>query len=362
MKKAFPHYYKPDFQKLWNEALFAFDSNVLLSIYESSEMAKRQIIEVLEHHMDRLFIPHQFALEYLNNRPTTILKQVANYQKAEKRIKDLMDDLRANNRHPFIGQPALDNLNMVLDELAKHRKDLDTLIHSDRYQDRIAEIFAGRVVGEMSEDTLEAQYKKAAVRFDDEIPPGYKDRDKPHPERYNDYIGWFQIIRHATEVEKPVILVTDDAKEDWWDNRGKDVRKGPLGPRLELIAEFMRECKQGFWLYRTDRFLEYAALYLGEQINQEALDEIREQRTFDSDLASDVETTDTPDAESKVWTKKPLRSRAARKKGIGDPKFHLSSAKAASKADSDEMPVVPVEKGAPEPLDEIDESEPKEEL
>ncbi len=85
------------------------------------------------------------------------------------------------------------------------------------------------------------------------------------------------MIDKATELNKGVVLVIDDKKEDWWEKfKGKTV-----GPRPELVKEFKDRANQTFHMYQADRFLELARENLGEQVSEEIVEEIREVRRRD---------------------------------------------------------------------------------
>jgi hypothetical protein len=63
------------------------------------------------------------------------------------------------------------------------------------------------------------------------------------------------MIAKAKADKRPVIFISDDAKEDWWwIHRGRK-----MGPRPELIEEFQSEAGQGFHIYEFSQFLRFAA-------------------------------------------------------------------------------------------------------
>jgi hypothetical protein len=67
MRKGFSGYYRPDekeFSVLWKKCLFILDANVLLNLYRYPKKARRDLVKVLTLVNDRLWIPHQAALEY----------------------------------------------------------------------------------------------------------------------------------------------------------------------------------------------------------------------------------------------------------------------------------------------------------
>jgi hypothetical protein len=65
--------------------------------------------------------------------------------------------------------------------------------------------------------------------------------------------------------------VTDDAKEDWW----REIRGEKLGPRPELVDEFVAATGGGKWfyMYSTEQFLKYAQEYLNADVKPEVIKE-----------------------------------------------------------------------------------------
>jgi hypothetical protein len=63
-----------DFQNIWKEGLFIFDSNVLLDLYRLPESAKNDLLGVFrnENFNNRIWIGFQVMMEFLNNRLTVI--------------------------------------------------------------------------------------------------------------------------------------------------------------------------------------------------------------------------------------------------------------------------------------------------
>lgn len=68
-----------------------------------------------------------------------------------------------------------------------------------------------------------------------------------------------------------MIFVTEDTKEDWWYR----IEGRTLGPRVELKKEFSVETNQRFHMYTMERFLEQFKNIHGTQIQQSAIDEVK---------------------------------------------------------------------------------------
>ena len=111
MKRKFVGYYLPsrrDFDKLWKSCIFSFDANILLNLYRYSSETTKEFIKLIEQLKDRIWITHQAAYEYQNNRLTVISEQGNSYDKlldviANNRNK-VAETLRSE-RHPHIKNP-----------------------------------------------------------------------------------------------------------------------------------------------------------------------------------------------------------------------------------------------------------------
>jgi hypothetical protein len=112
-------------------------------------------------------------------------------------------------------------------------------------------------------------------RYNHKIPPGYLDKDtkgKLGFQVYGDLIIWKQIIDFAKEVKKPIILINDDKKEDWWIKSGKDVS----APREELVKELNDEAGVKFWMYSFPGFLEKANNLLKTRLDTDTINEVKD--------------------------------------------------------------------------------------
>jgi PIN like domain len=122
----------------------------------------------------------------------------------------------------------------------------------------------------MPPDQLDAAIKEARRRIDHKIPPGYADKGKSDPS--GDYLVWRQLLDEARVRRLPVVLVTDDQKEDW-------VRREhglALGPRPEMYQEMAEATGAHFCLMSTATFLRHAKDYLSVSVSPETVDQAQE--------------------------------------------------------------------------------------
>jgi len=289
MKSKFPGYFKlteEEINDLWENALFAFDANILLNLYRYSDETRDDFFKILEKVKDRIWIPYQSASEFFENRLSVISKQEKSYEEAANSLKSIENEFKNSRQHPFISQKLLKKFSTlskeICEQLNESKEFHNKRINEDDILTKIEKLFNERVGKEFEIERLDEIYKEGETRFLDKIPPGYKDNGKKdesskNVRKYGDLVVWKQIIEKSKEITKGVILITDDRKEDWWVRfNGKT-----LSPRPELKKEFQIETNLPFHMYQSDRFLEFARDYLDEEINDTAIKEIRDLRKLD---------------------------------------------------------------------------------
>ena len=249
MRKTFRQYFRPtrdELVELWNGAFFSFDASVLLNVYGYSNETRDDLVGLIERNSERICLPHQFGLEYARNRNTVIVKQVNNYLKVEKDLENIKTvSIAPKREHPFLSRRALRAYALVQSELGANRKALEGMLSSDPYGEKLLTLFEDRVGAPPSAEDLSELHKRAAERYNTQVPPGYSDlKTKGAPDAYGDYVGWCQLMEIAKSKQKDMIFVIDDFKEDWWQIE----RERTVGPRPELLDEFARVTAQRIYM------------------------------------------------------------------------------------------------------------------
>jgi hypothetical protein len=261
------------------------------------------LLAVLDTLADKIWIPHQVALEFYRNRLTVIGEQIKRFSDVKKLVTDShqtlvknLNSLELKKRHSVIDPaPLLAGYQLALEDFQKSLDNLlssqQKLTGSDHLRDRIEALFSGKV-GEPinSQEELALLYKQADERFKLKIPPGYMDDGKDekgsdeylsggliHKRKYGDFVLWNQLLSYAKRADKKsIIFITDDTKEDWWWQLDVNGEK-TIGPRPELRDEAKRiGGVDALLMYGSETFLKYAAKLLEAEITVEALDEVRE--------------------------------------------------------------------------------------
>ncbi|NIK00361.1 PIN-like domain-containing protein [Xanthomonas cannabis] len=268
MREKFPGWYpkKPEqIAKLWEIAIFVPDANVLLHCLRHTTVVRDELLRLFEALDDSLWIPYQVGLEFQRNRlevqfgaldayDSLIKDQEANIDKARDRLRQL-------RAHPTIDvQKELAALDMFLIDF-KGRMEAARSAHPsteiDSVLEKLFKLLENRIGEKWPAEKLLALKKDGDDRYSKKIPPGYKDQKKDAGEydKFGDLIIWKEMIAKAKANKRPVIFISDDAKEDWWwIHRGRK-----MGPRPELIEEFRVDAGQDFHIYEFSQFLRFAA-------------------------------------------------------------------------------------------------------
>lgn len=121
--------------------------------------------------------------------------------------------------------------------------------------------------------TLEGKH-----RYEFKIPPGYADhesKEKMGFQIFGDLIIWKQLLEYAREVNKNVVFICNDLKEDWC-IKEESTNKRIKSPRSELIKEFVDFAGTAFWMYNHEQFLFKAEKLLSTSISNEQIEPVKE--------------------------------------------------------------------------------------
>ncbi|WP_115719324.1 PIN-like domain-containing protein [Gallaecimonas mangrovi] len=290
MRDCFKGFYNPTeelLQAAWtsDETLFVLDTNVLLNLYGYAEQTRDDFFALLESLGGKLWIPYHVGLEYQRRRLEVIRDEKAifnkindNLEKIDKVFKGDFEQLALKRRFPKLHENTEKLHKDISKSVSSYKKsvsywdDKQPCVRShDSIREKLNELTEGKV-GEPPQDQewLNGLYEEGKERYENKIPPGYKDFNKSKSEtntfsynglkydrQYGDLILWKQLIGKAKEDGvKNVIFVTDDSKEDWWyilESRGKK----QVGPHANLQSEIYREANLDlFHMYNTSSFLE----------------------------------------------------------------------------------------------------------
>lgn len=307
MKELFKGYYnldEQDFSILWENAIFIFDTNVLLNLYRYQASTRDSLLKVIEKLEQRVWIPYHVGLEFQRNRLTVIAEQYNRFSKVKNIVQEAIstmekefEELQLRNRHTHINPDKLIEetkklASIFFDELTELEKQSINVTSDDQIRSRLDILFKDKVGGIPENQTfIDEISKDGENRYKNSIPPGYKDSSKGdrnpdefsyggilYKRKFGDLIIWKQIIKFVEENEhKNIIFITDDNKEDWWWKINSSSGPKTIGVRPELKDELSRDGKvDNFHVYNTESFLRYANSHLGTQVTKETIEEIRD--------------------------------------------------------------------------------------
>jgi hypothetical protein len=289
LREQFHHFYalsEDDTAAAMKEGLVAPDTNVLLNFYRYQSSAREQLAGALEKLGNRLWIPHQVGQEFHNRRLDVMADQGRYFSRTREEIMAAADALhgkvRAFGARTGLGPEyakkigdCIDGLKALISDEIANAQELNEVSSDnhgpDAILDRIDALFADadRVGDPMTPEELKQARAEADRRVREKIPPGYKDRGKADPA--GDYLLWAQLITEAKKRQRPVILITDDGKEDWYQQH--DGRT--LGARRELRDEMMVQAGVPLLIMTTGTFLHHAGKYLDAEVSQETVIQAR---------------------------------------------------------------------------------------
>jgi hypothetical protein len=257
-----------ELREIWRVAIFVPDANILLHMLRHKKDVRNRLIRAFESTKDNIWIPYQIGLEFHRNRLAVDRQATDAYDKltgaANRAIATLEQQLKEMRAHPYIDIDV--ELRDLADFTSRLRKRMEALkaAHSANLMleglESVSAIFEGKVGDKPTAEVLGRIRREADERYPKKIPPGYMDASKDAGgDRHGDLVIWKELIRIAKLREKPVIFITDDEKEDWWQiHSGKK-----LGPRPELVEEFFEATGQDFYLYTLSGFLEHTRAETG---------------------------------------------------------------------------------------------------
>lgn len=256
---------------LWNTATFVFDTNIFLNLYRYSNKTRTQLLDSLEWLNNRIWMPYQVAYEFCKDRYDVIGEANRRFEiindDVDKLVEKWKKELRLDNNDSDIS-----NLVCFLREWIVKKKDSNYLIFDpscDEVFQRLLVLFDGKVGNEFTIGEKTAIEQDGKIRYENKIPPGYKD-NKKQENRYGDLFVWKELLQYAKSQNVDMIFVTHDQKEDWWNISGGKT----IGPRIELRKEFFEETGRKFHMYTMSSFLSFFIENKGKSIDKTTIDEV----------------------------------------------------------------------------------------
>ncbi|WP_329600316.1 PIN domain-containing protein [Streptomyces pseudovenezuelae] len=268
-----------DYENGVKEYLVTLDTNVLLNLYRFTPQARNELLSVLESLQDRLWVSHQVVKEYYSRRMSAVNEHITLYTSVPKALSDSRNkaiqelntfakrrSMSIEDREKLIG-PLNAAFDAVISRIKGYGEDFDLSLAkvatNDPILDALAAILDKKTGSPFEEEEAKSLQEEYARRASNEIPPGYRDANKAE-NSYGDFFLWEQVLREASNRKRPVLLVTNDAKDDWVQQEAGIT----IGPRPELMKEFKDRCGLDFLLTDLGTFLKVAKSKLGAAISE----------------------------------------------------------------------------------------------
>lgn len=287
MQSVFPEWYEEPADakrtrigKFMMTGTIAFDASALLELYRSNRADRKQILDVLDKVQDRLFIPYQAALEYQRRRCGSISDRsmlfdtiLANYKSMQNKSLNSLNAADASRIKKVWADfaPALETVVSELrDEygisLATSQTDDDVRNTLDRL------LTKDRLGKEPTPEQLRQRYAEFDIRHLKGIPPGYQDAHKGAPLMYGDNLIWHELLEYAAASDRPLLFVSNDQKDDWYD-------KATGSPRRELALEMLSVSDTEYHHMTLKTFLHNAKTHLGAGIEEATIANVDDSTT-----------------------------------------------------------------------------------
>lgn len=269
--REFIEYSADEKSTLWDNAVFVFDTNVLLNLYRYSNNTRIQLIESIEKLKERIWLPYHVALEFCKDRYKVLEEANTRFDSIERNAQKLAEDwsieLRLDKNDSDIKE-----LIDYLEEWIEKKKNKNYQIFDssdDKVFNKMLSLFDGKTGERFTDEEIKQIEEEGEKRYLSKIPPGYKDNTKVE-NKYGDLIVWKEILRYAKDNRVDIIFVTHDQKEDWWNiSSGKTI-----GPRVELRKEFLDYTGKMFHMYSMTSFLELFSTDKGKEIDDTTINEV----------------------------------------------------------------------------------------
>lgn len=295
MKNKFDWYFNPskeEIDNVWKKGILTVDTNVLLDLYRYHEGTRNSLIQSLQKFEGKKWLSHQAATEFFRNRTKVIVSSEKAFKQAQEETEKLIGSLesavvqlKGNRIIPAeiaikLSDTVTSSISEAQMKIEEAKEAYPKFLREDPILDQLSRLFKDAVGEDFKNEDKKKIQEDAEERKKKKIPPGYMDDGKDEDRPFGDYYLWLQILQHAKTTGCPVVLVTSERKEDWWER----ISGKTTGPRPELLKEAKEFSGQRILVYQTELFLEHALQRFKQPVNTTAIEEIRAVSTWRAEL------------------------------------------------------------------------------
>lgn len=261
---------------IWKQADFVFDTNVLLDVYRYTDSSRVAFFKLLTALKGRVFVPNRVAVEFAQNRLTVIRTHFAPLRLIKDKLEEAAKEIE--KKHPKhslrkeLGKLIDSAKSLVDQQFGAAEKKHNTLITDDSILQELLSIIGVDVGDPYPQDEVNREYKR---RKEGSIPPFCKvDDGKNEVRRVGDVAIWLEMLKKYEGTGKPLLFVTDDMKENWW----QDVGGGRSDAQPLLVQEMYGRSNAQILFYSSERFSERAPDHFGIEVPKGLAEETKEIR------------------------------------------------------------------------------------
>ena len=260
--------------RLLEAAIIVPDANVLLGLYQSNREKRDRALEAFNLVRDRVWVAHRTKVEVLRHRfrvrssTHRVLPKIESaVLKAFTKTADALR--RRGDVHPAIDAGAVllkacseaGVLSLLSQQMLQAEESL-----AKEVDELLDYLLADDNVGEpLDQDHLDHVLRSGPNRMLQRVPPGWKDfqpklaNGRSLEDALGDLLFWEQVLKFAGDRRAPVVIVTAEKKEDWW-----EWRAGIMRPRSALSNESRARAGKEVAIVYIDDFVDtlYAPAYL----------------------------------------------------------------------------------------------------
>lgn len=274
MKTKFPLLYRDvdeGVQNAFEKGFVVLDTNVILHVFRLGHSFCESFFDAIAKLGDRLVIPYCVAEEYHRNYESVVVEKKKHCQEALKNLKaafaasELKSPLSCIDQsyQSCLNKEFKDEIQREFDEIIKkieNKFQIEEQRLAEEYKtrkilERLSDALGSHLCEPFTKEELQAIYEDGKKRYENKVPPGYKDRDKAkgNGDEYGDLVIWKEILKFAEmKADYPIVFVSDDVKEDWI----KEIHGEKHGARQELMEEFSTKSRGFFDIVNTYTFIE----------------------------------------------------------------------------------------------------------
>ncbi|AQR96118.1 PIN-like domain-containing protein [Clostridium saccharoperbutylacetonicum] len=277
---------------------YIFDTNIYLDLLRCSKEASKNLLLNYAEFKNDIWAPIQVKHEFMKNISIVEQKRVSNAKNSITEMKKAINlcNNAINKQMNFFVKYKFNQtgeiISRVASELESLKKEIE--VYGETYikdkttgfidKQDIVDFFNSISVEEqqeISQSNLFNIYRDGDIRYKYKIPPGYMDDPKNNQESnkvgidiFGDLVLWNEILEYGKKTNKPIIFVTSDIKEDWFELKNNR----PVAPREELLKEYM-ELTGGkqICIITSEKFVDY----MGEILHKDNVRALAEMQKDD---------------------------------------------------------------------------------